>query len=856
MKKSVIGILAHVDAGKTTLSEAFFYKAGCIRQVGRVDNKDAFLDHNPMERQRGITIFSKQASFSWKETEFTLLDTPGHVDFSAETERCLQVLDYAILVINASNGVQGHTGTLWRLLKQLKIPTFIFVNKMDLSVQSEGEILEHLKAELDFGCVNFAEGVAEGKFSPETYEEMALLTDSVEEVLETGLLSAETIREGIVRRQIFPCFFGAALKPEGVETLLDGMDAYMRGFRGGEAFAARVYKITRDEQGKRLTHLKVLGGSIKVREILKNDEKISQIRRYNGEKYETVNEATAGGIYAVTGIETSYAGEGIGEGMWDDVPTLVPVLSYRLLFPDETNPLSAIRDLRLLEDEMPELCVVWDEEHKEIHVKVMGQIQIEILKELVKERFGYRVVFDVGSIAYKETIANKVIGVGHFEPLRHYAEAHIRMEPGERGSGVTVLLDCSEDVLDLNWQRLIATHLTERVFAGVLTGSPLTDVRFSVINGRAHNKHTEGGDFRQATYRGVRQGLMQAESVLLEPFYRFTLDIPADFVGRAMTDLDSLHATVMPPEMKGERATLQGRGPVATLRDYQIHLNAYTHGTGHIFVSFDGYDVCHNPEEVIEQQGYDPESDVRNPSSSVFCAHGSGFIVPWNEVPEYMHVFDKENFPENEEKMARASVRENFDYHIGTEEVDAILNRTFHSNKNPGKSPYKKTHAEKPAARVYGPGEYVYKPAARAERILLVDGYNVIFAWDELKGLAAVGIDTAKDRLVSLLSAYQSITDYRVVLVFDGYRVKGGSGSNTRFEGIEVVHTKEGLTADQYIERYTKENSRKKEITVASSDGLIQQITRGHDCRVISSKELELRIQNDSKKFREENGLE
>lgn len=851
MKKTVIGILAHVDAGKTTLSEAFFYKAGTIRQVGRVDNRDAFLDHDEMERARGITIFSKEALFSWKDTFFTLLDTPGHVDFSAEAERCLQVLDYAVLVVSASDGVQGHTQTLWRLLKQLEIPTFIFVNKMDLGTPDRYSILANLREELDYGCVDMTgDAVTE-----EAKEEMAILGDKLDEFLETGSLSRESICEIIEERRIFPCYFGSALKLEGIESLLDGMDAYIRERSGDGDFRAKVYKITHDEQGKRLTHLKILSGTVKTRDFLVNDEKISQIRSYNGEKYEACNEAVAGRVYAIVGPESTYAGQGIGAGMKDDAATLEPVLSYRITFPDGTSPLSAIRDLRMLEDEMPELNLVWDEDHKEIHVRVMGQIQIEILKQIVEERFSYPIVFDAGSIAYKETVADTVIGVGHFEPLRHYAEVHVRIEPAERGSGITVSSACSEDILDRNWQRLIATHLTERVFRGVLTGAPLTDVHFSIINGRAHNKHTEGGDFRQATYRAVRQGLMQAESVLLEPFYDFTLEIPATMVGRAMTDLTNLHAKTTPCEISGERAVMTGRGPVATLRDYQIELQSYTHGKGHLSVSFGGYDVCHNTDEVMEAKGYNPDEDKANPSASVFCAHGSGFLVPWYEVWEYMHVTDEEAYSDGGAEYREKLARGRFDYSIGSDEVDEIMNRTFRSNASSHKSGYKKQKAQPPVSRTYKEGEYVYKPATRREKLLLVDGYNVIFAWKNLKELSRMNIDTAKDKLVSILSAYQSISDYKIIVVFDGYRVKGGTGNAVMMEDIEVVHTKEGVTADHYLERYTAQNAKEKDITVVSSDSLIRQITGGHNCLVVSSAEFEIRMDRETEAFRKECGL-
>lgn len=851
MKNIVIGILAHVDAGKTTLSEAFFYKAGTIRHAGRVDNKDAFLDHNEMERARGITIFSKQALFSWKESFFTLLDTPGHVDFSAETERCLKVLDYAVLVISAPDGVQGHTKTLWRLLKQLQIPTFLFVNKMDLCQKDRQELIEDLQKTLDYGCVDMQSAETDADLQ----EEISLLGDCLDEFMENASLSRQTLGELIDKRKIFPCYLGSALKIEGIEELLDGMDKYTAQNVPDEKFRAKVYKITRDRQGVRLTHIKILSGSAGVREILTEDEKISRIRSYNGEKYETCNEAVAGRVYAIEGPERTYAGEVIGEGMKETTFCLEPVLSYRVTFPEGTSPLAAIRDFRLLEDEMPELNLVWDEDHKEIHIKVMGQIQIDILKNIVEERFSYPIAFDSGSIAYKETIADTVIGVGHFEPLRHYAEAHIRISPAERGSGIAVSSDCSEDILARNWQRLIATHLSERTFRGVLTGAPLTDVHFEIINGRAHNKHTEGGDFRQATYRAVRQGLMQAESLLLEPFYDFVLEISTEQVGRAMTDLTNLYAKLSPVEYREDVAVICGRAPVATLRDYQTKLQAYTHGSGHLSVSFGGYEVCHNSEEVIEQKGYSPDADTANPSSSVFCAHGAGFQVPWYEVHKYMHVFDEEVTDIQQTDYILNIPKEDIPENIGTEEVDEIINRTFHANASTRKNNYKKQKAKTAVSVSYTQGEYSYKPKERKDRLLLVDGYNVIFAWKELKELSRVNIDAAKGKLISLLSSYRSMSGYEILLVFDGYRVKGSAGNSSVIEDIEVIHTSEGVTADHYMERYTHENSKKKDITVVSSDALIRQITGGHNCRVISSTEFEVRMNEEMQAFRKERGL-
>ncbi len=850
MNNIVLGILAHVDAGKTTLSEAILYKTGYLKSLGRVDNQDCFLDSDDMERKRGITIFSKQAEFDMEEKHFSLLDTPGHVDFSAEMERTLHVLDYAILVISGSDGIQGHSLTLWKLLKQYNVPTFIFVNKMDQPDNEKNQILEELKAGFGFCCMDFTDN----DIASEELEELALIADNyykdrdfLSEFLDSGEIAQDVIVELIKNREIIPCYFGSALKLTGIDEFLQGIYFYMEKNTYPQEFGGRVFKITRDKDGNRLTHIKITGGELRTKDIINEDEKVNQIRIYSGEKYETVSSLEAGRICSVTGLASTYPGQLIGYEQGEELPLLEPVLVYKLLFEDSTNPRQAYQNIKLLEEEMPELSVEWLENQNEIHIKIMGQVQLEILKELMLKRFSYHVKFDVGTITYKETIGDTVIGVGHFEPLRHYAEAHVRIEPGERGSGIEIFSDCSEDKLDKNWQRLIMTHLKERSFKGVLTGSVLTDVKFTVINGKAHNKHTEGGDFRQATYRAVRQGLMEAQSILLEPMYSFRLDIPTELVGRAMTDLDGMFASIDPPDICGDKTVITGKGPVSTMRDYQINLNSYTHGTGSIFCSFSGYDVCHNKDEVVFEMGYDPDLDAANPSSSVFCAHGSGYLVPWYEVKENMHVSDDEYLSEDSEGLKPVyTPKKEFQYSIDLEEIDAIMNRTYKSNEKTGKHEYKK---KKPEPYAYKQYKSISKKPE--EQLLLVDGYNVIFAWEDLKELADINIDSAKDKLINILSNHQGITGIKTILVFDGYKVKNNLGSEKIIEDIIVVHTKEGLTADIYIENYTNINRDKYSITVVSSDNLIRQITSGHNCSVMSSKNMKDYIESNTDKFRE-----
>ncbi len=846
MKNIVVGVLAHVDAGKTTLSEAILYSTGKIRNLGRVDNRDTLLDSDVQERERGITVFSKQAVFETEQLHVTWLDTPGHVDFSAEMERTLQVLDYAVLVISASDGIQGHTRTLWRLLKQYNIPVIIFVNKMDQPETNREKLMEHLQNELSEGCVDFKDLTAG------LLEELAVLSADesiLERYLEEGTLSNECISHMITGRKVFPCLFGSALRLDGVDRLLSVMDRFMLPPDYPSVFGARIYKITRDENGNRLTHMKITGGILRVKDSIM-DEKVNQIRIYMGKRYDSCTEAEAGTICTVTGLTHTAAGQGVGYDTNKTMFLLEPVLTYKMSAPDTVNERQIYPVIKLLEEEIPELCVAWNEQREEISVKLMGQVQLEILTGIIAERLGFTPVFDTGTITYMETIGNTVIGVGHFEPLRHYAEVHLLLEPGERGSGIEIDADCSEDILDKNWQKLVMTHLRERSFVGVLTGSCLTDVKITLINGKAHQKHTEGGDFRQATYRAVRQGLMQAESILLEPYYSFRLEIPSDMVGRAMTDMESMYAVIDSPDIKEERAVITGRGPVATIRDYQINLNSYTHGTGSISVNFSGYEQCHNPQDVMEACGYNTEQDTDNPASSVFCAHGAGFIVPWYDVFEYMHVSDNLQDTRNVTEPLCVRPQSQFDYTIDLEEIDAIFARTFDANRKEEKhTGYKKKKTPLP--------EYRNVKAYRADRakLLMVDGYNVIFAWDELKAMAEDNIDSAKDRLIHVLSNYQGILDYDVILVFDGYKVKGSHGSVVTVDNIRIVHTKENETADQYIEKFVHENTEKYAITVATSDGMIQQIVRGSDGRVMSSRELRDVIEEAVRMLRDEYNL-
>lgn len=859
-KRLCIGILAHVDAGKTTLSEAMLYTCGVIRKLGRVDSRDAFLDTYEMERERGITIFSKQAMLRTDDLEISLLDTPGHVDFSAEMERTLQVLDYAILVVSGMDGVQGHTRTLWKLLERYQVPTYLFINKMDQQGTDPAGLMTEIKEKLSDNCTDFG---TEDKSS--IYESAALCEETLlNQYLEQGEISDRDIARLIVERKIFPCYFGSALKMDGVKSLLDGIRNYGMCPEFGTELGARVFKILRDTQGSRLTYVKITGGALKVKDVLsylpKNAEdgriaeKVNQIRIYSGEKYETVDVAEAGCICALTGLTGTYPGQGLGMEKDSPEPVLEPVLTYQMILPQEVHPAAFLPKLRMLEEEDPMLHVLWSEELQEIQVQVMGQVQLEILQRQIKERFDVLVVFGAGKIVYKETIADRVEGIGHFEPLRHYAEVHLILEPGEPGSGMQFILGCSEEMLDKNWQRLILTHLEERTHRGVLTGSPLTDVKITVAGGRAHLKHTEGGDFRQATYRAVRQGLMQAQSILLEPYYDFVLELPSEHVGRAMTDMSQREAETEAPEIDGNRALLKGRGPVSTLWDYAKEVAAYTRGEGSFSCVTGGYGPCHNAQEIVDEIGYIPEEDMANPTGSVFCSHGSGFYVEWDKVPQYMHVesvldasgeISDEESVWQEYQMRRSREQESSEQWIGVDEVDQILDRTFYANRKEGFTPHKgiahrKRQTKQAQVREYGQGNA--KPAIKREKYLLVDGYNVIFAWEELNELAKVNIDGARGRLMDILCDYQGIRKCHLIVVFDAYRVKGHPTEVSDYHNIHVVYTKEAETADQFIEKFAHENGRKYDVTVATSDGLEQIIIRGQGCGLISAREFEKEV--------------
>ena len=860
-KQITMGILAHVDAGKTTLSEGILYTCKAIRKLGRVDHQDAFLDTNTLERNRGITIFSKQAECTLGEFGMTFLDTPGHVDFSAEMERTLQVLDYAILVISGADGVQGHTETLWRLLSRYQIPVFLFINKMDQPGTDREALLAEVKEKLDANCVEFSADQTDEEWK----EQVAVCDEQVMEAyLEGEEISREQIRQMIRERKLFPCYFGSALKMTGVEEFLDDLKLRIRETSYPETFGAKIYKITRDNQGERLTHMKITGGTLKVKSVLSNgrpgetgesiwQEKVNQIRIYSGEKYTMVSEVKAGTVCAVTGLTATYPGQGLGSEQASDMPVLEPVLSYRIGLPTEVNVHQALLQLRQLEEEEPLLHIVWNETLGEIYAQVMGEVQIEILKSLIKERFGMAVTFDEGNIVYKETILEPVEGVGHFEPLRHYAEVHLLLEPGETGSGLIFAADCSEDVLDRNWQRLILTHLEEREHKGVLIGAPITDMKITLLTGRAHIKHTEGGDFRQATYRAVRQGLRKAKSQLLEPYYEFRLEVPSEQVGRSMTDIQKMLGEFDPPKTEGEMTVLTGSAPVVTMRDYQKEVISYTSGRGRLSCTLKGYYPCHNQEEVVEAVGYDPEADLENPTGSVFCAHGAGFVVNWDQVEDYMHVESGWNAPAGQETKPEKPVtaknwkEENEKYWATEKELEEIFERTY--------GPIRKLGEEAPAGRSvkgwkksrrdplegYGKStsDYKQKKTPDGEKeYLLVDGYNIIFAWEDLKELAASNIDGAREKLMDILCNYQGFKKCTLILVFDAYKVKGNPGSVETYHNIHVVYTKEAETADQYIEKTVHEIGRKYRVTVATSDQLEQVIILGQGGRRMSAREL------------------
>ena len=860
-KQITMGILAHVDAGKTTLSEGILYTCKAIRKLGRVDHQDAFLDTNTLERNRGITIFSKQAECTLGEFGITLLDTPGHVDFSAEMERTLQVLDYGILVISGADGVQGHTETLWRLLSRYQIPVFLFINKMDQPGTDRETLLVELKEKLDTNCVDFSAD----QTSEDWKEQVAVCDEQVMEAyLEGEEISRVQIQKMIRERKLFPCYFGSALKLTGVKEFLEDLKLRIRESSYPESFGAKIYKITRDSQGERLSHMKITGGALKVKSVLSNgkpgesgegiwQEKVNQIRIYSGEKYTMVSEVKAGTVCAVTGLTATYPGQGLGSEQASDMPVLEPVLSYRIGLPEEVNVHQALLQLRQLEEEEPLLHIVWNGTLGEIYAQVMGEVQIEILKSLIKERFGMAVTFDEGNIVYKETILEPVEGVGHFEPLRHYAEVHLLLEPGETGSGLTFATDCSEDVLDRNWQRLILTHLEEREHKGTLIGAPITDMKITLLTGRAHIKHTEGGDFRQATYRAVRQGLRKAKSQLLEPYYEFRLEVPSEQIGRSMTDIQKMLGEFDPPKTEGEMTVLTGSAPVVTMREYQKEVISYTSGRGRLSCTLKGYYPCHNQEEVVEAVGYDPEADLENPTGSVFCAHGAGFVVNWDQVEEYMHVESSWNAPAGQETNPEKPVtaknwkEENEKYLATEKELEEIFERTYGPIRKPGEEPpvgrsvkgWKKSRRDPLEGYGKSVSDYKQKKTPDGEKeYLLVDGYNIIFAWEDLKELAAVNIDGAREKLMDILCNYQGFKKSTLILVFDAYKVKGNPGSVETYHNIHVVYTKEAETADQYIEKTVHEIGRKYRVTVATSDQLEQVIILGQGGQRMSAREL------------------
>ena len=847
-KQIVLGILAHVDSGKTTLSEAMLYRAGVTRRLGRVDHKDAFLDTDALEKARGITIFSKQALLTAGDTDITLLDTPGHVDFSTETERTLQVLDYAVLVVSGTDGVQSHTETLWRLLRRYHVPTFVFVNKMDLPGMERQELLAQLNRRLGEGFVDF------GAEQADRDEALALCDENLmDRMLDAGQLQDADLIPAIARRHVFPCWFGAALKLEGVDALLDGLDRYTRPAPALEAFGAKVFKVSQDEQGARLTWLRVTGGELKVKAQLTGEadgepwaEKANQLRLYSGAKYTLAEAIGPGQVCAVTGLTKARPGEGLGAERDSDLPVLEPVLSYQVLLPEGADVHAALGKLHRLEEEEPQLHVVWNETLGEIHVQLMGEIQLEVLRSLLAERFGLEVEFGPGGILYKETITEPMEGVGHYEPLRHYAEVHLKLEPLPRGSGMQFAADCREEVLDKNWQRLVLTHLEEKQHLGVLTGSPLTDVKIPLIAGRAHLKHTEGGDFRQATYRAVRQGLMLAKSQLLEPWYAFRLEVPAENIGRAMSDIQRMEGTFDPPESGEETAVLTGFAPVSTMRSYPMEVVSYTRGRGHLSLTLDGYRPCHNAQEVIAAIGYEPEHDLDNPADSVFCAHGAGFVVPWDQVRSHMHVdsgWGKSTRPEQE---AAVPQRRAMAYRATLEE-DAELLKIFERTYGPIKRD--PLAAFRPVQKRERP-DFAAEQWEIAPEYLLVDGYNIIFAWDELNALSKESLDAARHKLMDILCNYQGFQKCVLILVFDAYRVPGSPGSIEQYHNIHVVYTKEAETADMFIERVTHEIGRNRRVRVATSDGMEQIIILGHGALRVSARMFHEEVQNVEKQIR------
>ncbi len=827
MKRLVIGILAHVDAGKTTLSEAMLYHTGHTQKIGRVDHGDAFLDTDKMEKDRGITIFSKQAMLTMGDMEMTLVDTPGHVDFSAEAERTLRVLDYAILVISGSEGVQSHTETLWRLLHHYDIPTFIFVNKMDLEGAEKQSILENLTERLDAGCMDFS------KKDAAFFENVAMASgELLDEYLETEEIAEESLKKAIASRKVFPCFFGSALKMEGIDTFLNGLLTYTQEKIYGEPFGAKVFKISEDDKGQRLAFMKITSGCLRVKEVIAGKEwsqKLNELRIYSGAKYKSEPVVYAGSVCAVPGLLKTHPGEGLGCEPESEALVLEPVFTYSVVLPPETDMTLALGIFRKIEEEETQMHVIWNEHLQKIDVQVMGEVQLEVLKRILEDRFGLSAQFAQGSIIYKETIQTTVEGVGHYEPLRHYAEVHLLLEPGKRGSGLVFSSNCSEDVLERNWQRLIMTHLSEKTHRGVLSGAPITDMKITLVNGRAHQKHTDGGDFRQATYRAIRQGLMQAESLLLEPYYSFTLQVPTESTGRALNDLQRMEATFSAPEVKKEMSVITGVAPVSKIRDYHAEVVSYTHGLGRLSCVFKGYEPCQNQEEIIKSIGYESEADLENTANSVFCAHGSSFTVPWNEV--FAHMDIPALCLKQEEETPIAKPQERRVQPVGDEELLRIFESTYGpvERRLPGAAQKLKTIKN---------STYKAKNVPVGPEYLLIDGYNIIFAWNELKKLAEDSLEDARDRLIQRIVNFRAIRETNVILVFDAYKVKGNQREVESVHGVSVVYTKEAETADCYIEKTTKELCKNYRVKVATSDNLEQIIIFGHGAVRLSAKEL------------------
>lgn len=898
-KKTVVGILAHVDAGKTTLAESLLYISGSIRKAGRVDHRDTFLDTDAQERARGITIFSKQAEFSWKDTDITLLDTPGHVDFSAEMERTLQILDYAVLVVSAPDGVQEHVLTLWKLLSRYRIPAFVFVNKMDMPESDRGKLLKELQERLGGSCIDFSDAGqnAEPSKQQELLENIAVCDeDTMNRYLETGTIEPEKIRMLIAGRRIFPCYFGSALKMTGIGAFLDGLAGYSLRREYPAQFGARIYKIGRDSAGNRLTYMKITGGCLQVKQTLCDkertwEEKADQIRIYSGTKYRLEQEAPAGTVCAVTGLGRTFSGEGLGIEPENAAPLLAPVMTYQVILPPGCDMHRMYKNLCQLAEEEPQLHVVWKERLGEIHVQLMGEVQIEVLKNLIAERFGAAVAFDAGSIIYKETIKTAALGVGHFEPLRHYAEVHLLLEPGEAGSGLVFQTACSTNMLDRNWQRLILTHLEEKEHIGILAGAPVTDMKVTLVAGRAHLKHTEGGDFRQATYRALRQGLHRAQCILLEPVYEFRLELPSAMIGRAMSDIQAMHGSFEGPFVEGEISILTGKAPAASMWGYQTEVMSYSGGSGRFSCTLKGYEPCHDQEEVLAQTAYDAERDTDNPASSVFCAHGAGFVVDWEDAERYMHV-ESPGIPGQNGQSAQGSDA-GTDGQPGSaknpgrgtlqgtpasdKELEEIFNRTYGGRNASGDgiaarkkwgSPKGSRSALEHDAGRNGAAErnrdgnrqersIAYKKdtasasGEQKKEFLLVDGYNIIFAWEELSGLAKINLDSARGKLMDILSNYQGYRKMTLILVFDAYKVKGSPGSISSYYNIHVVYTKEAETADQYIEKTTHEIAKKHQVTVATSDGLEQLIIMGQGARRMSARELKEDIMSTNQELRE-----